>query len=302
MADPREPEGLSPEELEAETAEALPERAAMSTLSPAGVDPAAGTAEAVGDTVGETAGAVGDTAGTVGETAGGVGETAGGVVGGVGGTAGGVVGGAGETAGGVVGGVGSTLPDVGDTLDGLTGQSLLDLDVNVDGDLDAAAPINAGVAANANAALPIDAAVSANTLSPDGQSLASATQASGISQNIEADAIANATQDSSIEQGEQVEEPPTPGPTVPTGPASLLDLDANIDLGLDLAAPIDAAVAANANIAAPIDAAVSANTLSPGATSIASASQESVIVQNIEGSAEANADQNSSIEQGEETP
>ena len=213
-----------------------------------------------------------------------------------------MVGGVGDTAGGVVGGVGSTLPDVGDTLDGLTNQSLLDLDVNVDGDLDAAAPINAGVAANANAALPVDAAVSANTLSPGAQSLASADQASGISQNIEADAIANATQDSSIEQGEAVPDPVPPADTPTAGNGSLLDLDANIDLGLDLAAPIDAAVAANANIAAPIDAAVSANTLSPDATSIASASQESVIVQNIEGSAEANADQDSSIEQGEETP
>ena len=280
MADPREPEGLSPEELEAETAEALPERAAMSTLSPAGVDPAAGTAEAVGDTVGETAGTVGETTGTVGDTVGGVGDT----------------------AGGVVGGVGSTLPDVGDTVGDLTNQSLLDLDVNVDGDLDAAAPINAGVAANANAALPVDAAVSANTLSPGAQSLASADQASGISQNIEADAIANATQDSSIEQGEAVPDPVPPADAPAAGNGSLLDLDANIDLGLDLAAPIDAAVAANANIAAPIDAAVSANTLSPDATSIASASQESVIVQNIEGSAEANADQDSSIEQGEETP
>ena len=40
---------------------------------------------------------------------------------------------------------------------------------------------------------------------------------------------------------------------------SLLDLNVNLDLALDLAAPIDAAVAANANVAAPIDAAVAAN-------------------------------------------
>jgi hypothetical protein len=236
MADPREPQGLTPEELEAETAEALPERAAMSTL---GVDPTAGV---------------------------------------------------------------GAVDGVGETLDSLTDQSLLYLDVNVDGDLDAAAPINAGVAANANAALPIDAAVSANTLSPGAQSLASAEQASGISQNIEADAIANATQDSSLEQGEVADPPVPPDDGAAAGSGSLLDLDANVDLGLDVAAPIDAAVAANANIAAPIDAAVSANTLSPDATSIASASQESVIVQNIEGTAEANADQTSSIDQGEETP
>jgi hypothetical protein len=306
MADPREQEGLTPEELEAETAEALPERAAMSTLSPAGVDPAAGTAEAVGDTVGETTGTVGGAAGEVSgaipETVEPVGEALPGTVGEVGDTVDGV----GDTAGGVVGGVGSTLPGtvdgVGDTLDGLTDQSLLDLDVNVDGDLDAAAPINAGVAANANAALPVDAAVSANTLSPGAESLAVADQASGISQNIEADAIANATQDSTVEQGEQVPDPVPPAEEPTPGAGSLLDLDANVDLGLDLAAPIDAAVAANANIAAPIDAAVSANTLSPDATSVASASQESVIVQNIEGTAQADADQDSSIEQGEESP
>jgi hypothetical protein len=40
---------------------------------------------------------------------------------------------------------------------------------------------------------------------------------------------------------------------------SLLDIAADLNLDLNLAAPIDAAVAANANVAAPIDAAVSAN-------------------------------------------
>jgi len=39
---------------------------------------------------------------------------------------------------------------------------------------------------------------------------------------------------------------------------TILDLNADLDLALDLAAPIDAAVAANANVAAPIDAAVAA--------------------------------------------
>jgi hypothetical protein len=235
MTDAREPDGLSPEELEAESAEALPERAAMSTLDP-----------------------------------------------------------------GAIGGI--EVPDIDDTVDSITNQSLLDLDVNVDGDIDGAAPINAGVAANANAALPVDAAVSANTLSPGAQSLAAAEQASGISQNIDADAIANSTQDSTIGQGEVEEDAETPGPGTPADSgSSLLDLDANVDLGLDLAAPVDAAVAANVNLAAPIDAAVSANTLSPDATSVASASQESVIVQNIEGSAQADADQTSTIEQGEES-
>src|SRR5215216_4616525 len=114
MDDHREPDGLSPEELESETAEALPERAAMSTLSPAGIDPVSGTTEAVGDTVGETTGTVGDTAGTAGDTVG--------------------------TVGGVVGSAGDT---VGDVVDSLGDQSLLDLDVDLDADLDAAAPISA---------------------------------------------------------------------------------------------------------------------------------------------------------------
>ena len=48
---------LTPEELAAETAEALPERAAMSTLSVSGLDAAAGTVEAVSDGVSETAAA-----------------------------------------------------------------------------------------------------------------------------------------------------------------------------------------------------------------------------------------------------
>ena len=45
---------------------------------------------------------------------------------------------------------------------------------------------------------------------------------------------------------------------------SLLDVNANVDLGLDLAAPVDLAAAANLNVAAPIEAAASANLLSAG--------------------------------------
>jgi hypothetical protein len=90
-------------------------------------------------------------------------------------------------------------------------------------------------------------------------------------------------------------------PTAGLDPA-LLDLDVNVDAALDLAAPVNAAVAANANAALPIDAAVSANALSPGATSIASAEQTSVIGQSLDGTAIADSDQNSNIEQGETAP
>ena len=82
-------------------------------------------------------------------------------------------------------------------------------------------------------------------------------------------------------------------------PDSLLDLDVNLDLDADVAAPIDAAIAANANVAAPIDAAVSANVLSPGAVSLASATQDSTIVQDLDGVAEANANQDATIGQGD---
>jgi len=54
---------------------------------------------------------------------------------------------------------------------------------------------------------------------------------------------------------------------------SLLDLALNLDLALDLAAPVDAAVAANANVAAPIDAAVAANIGSVGSEATAVAAQ-----------------------------
>ena len=46
--------GLTPAELEAETAEALPERQAMSTVSVSSIDAATGTAEAVSDGMTDT--------------------------------------------------------------------------------------------------------------------------------------------------------------------------------------------------------------------------------------------------------
>ena len=78
---------------------------------------------------------------------------------------------------------------------------------------------------------------------------------------------------------------------------SLLDVNADLDLALDLAAPVDAAVAANANVAAPIDAAVSANALSPDATSVAVADQDSLIAQSLDGEATATAVQDAAVDQ-----
>jgi hypothetical protein len=78
---------------------------------------------------------------------------------------------------------------------------------------------------------------------------------------------------------------------------SLLDLQANLDLALDLAAPVDAAVAANANVAAPIDAAVSANILSVNSDATAVADQDSIIIQDLDGVATATADQDAIVQQ-----
>ena len=77
----------------------------------------------------------------------------------------------------------------------------------------------------------------------------------------------------------------------------LLNVDVNAALDADLAAPIAGAVAANANVAAPIDAAVAANVGSIGSEATAVADQDVVIQQNIDGDAEATADQESDITQ-----
>lgn len=80
---------------------------------------------------------------------------------------------------------------------------------------------------------------------------------------------------------------------------SLLDVNADLDLTLDVAAPIDAAVAANANVAAPIDAAVAANALSFDSTATAVADQGVIIEQTLEGEAIADATQDATIDQAE---
>ena len=78
---------------------------------------------------------------------------------------------------------------------------------------------------------------------------------------------------------------------------SLLDVNANVDLGLDLAAPVDLAAAANLNVAAPIEAAASANVLSPGSEALGIAHQQGSIEQGISGSATADAPQHASVAQ-----
>lgn len=208
--------------------------------------------------------------------------------------------------------------------------SLLDLNANLDLALDAAAPIDLAVGANANIAAPIDAAVSANVLSPLAVSEAGGTQAAEIHQGIVGNATATAPQDSSIAQGDPGAGTATAEPAATTGDAAtagaastlpstgdvtgttsdavgslsdgnLLNVNVNLNGDLHLAAPIDGAVAANANAAAPIDASVSANIGSPGAESVAIANQEALIDQSITGDASATANQVSGIDQGPTT-
>jgi hypothetical protein len=78
---------------------------------------------------------------------------------------------------------------------------------------------------------------------------------------------------------------------------SILDLNADINLAIDAAAPIDLAVAANANVAAPIDAAVGANVGSVNSDAVAVSQQDAIINQDITGTAEANSNQSSDIGQ-----
>jgi hypothetical protein len=189
--------------------------------------------------------------------------------------------------------------------------SLLDLNADLDIALDAAAPIDLAVAANANVAAPIDAAVGANVLSSGSTAQALADQGVLIDQGITGEAVATAPQDSTIDQSDDtVGTEPAPEPAaaatevgaVPTDPAGvldgdLLDVDVNLAADLDLASPIAGAVAANANVAAPIDAAVAANVGSIDSQATAIAQQDAIITQDIDANAEATADQQSNVTQ-----
>ncbi len=167
--------------------------------------------------------------------------------------------------------------------------SILDLNADLDLAIDAASPIDLGVAANANVAAPIDAAVGANILSVGSTAQALSDQGVIINQSIEADAVANAQQDSTLEQGASpdgagtdtdgtatgttgdgvtaAETLPETGGTVPDTGDALPDTgttlpDAGATVG-DLAdgdlRNVDVDLAADANIAAPINGAIAAN-------------------------------------------
>lgn len=182
--------------------------------------------------------------------------------------------------------------------------SLLDLNVDLDLGLDLAAPIDLAVAANANIAAPVDAAASANILSTLSTAAAAATQDVVVDQRIAGEAIADAPQTAALDQGDDVLEPaptepvPTESTTSSFTDGNLLNVDVDLALDADIAAPIAGAVAANANVAAPIDAAVSANIGSVGSEAVAVADQSAVLTQDLDGVvADATADQDATITQ-----
>ena len=185
--------------------------------------------------------------------------------------------------------------------------SLLDLNLDLYLGLDLAAPIDLAVAANANVAAPIDAAVSANVLSTMSEATSLADQDVLIDQGISGEAIADAPQTSVLDQADDVAAPVEPAPIDVVGdPAdlasladgNLLNVDVDLALDADIAAPIAGAVAANANVAAPIDAAVAANIGSIDSDAVAVADQDAIIVQDLDDVvAEATAAQDSTITQ-----
>jgi hypothetical protein len=195
--------------------------------------------------------------------------------------------------------------------------SILDLNADVDVALDAASPIDLSAAANLNVAAPIDAAAGANVLSYGSGAQAGVDQGAAITQTLDADAYATSNQVSGIDQGgmDAVDEPAPvddgtsdtdgTGSTADTGTAAMLDgnllnVNVNVDLDADLAAPISGAVAANANVAAPINAGVAANIGSVDSDAISVAEQDAIINQSITGEAVAESNQDSTISQGDD--
>ena len=95
-----------------------------------------------------------------------------------------------------------TDTSVDTSADGLLDGNLLNVNVNVDLDADLAAPISGAVAANANVAAPINAGVSANIGSIDSDAISVAEQDAIIKQTVIGEAVADADQDSTISQGD----------------------------------------------------------------------------------------------------
>jgi hypothetical protein len=80
---------------------------------------------------------------------------------------------------------------------------------------------------------------------------------------------------------------------------SILDLNVDVDVFLDVASPIDLAVAAQLNVAAPIDAAAAANVLTDTSEAGAMVDQTAQVNQNLWADATATALQDSAIDQSD---
>ena len=166
---------------------------AGTTAAPAGTlaDGAAldGTADATGSATGAVDGAVDGTTDAVGDAT--SGDLGGAVDGATDGATGAV-----DDATGAVDGVTGATGDLGSLADG----NLLDVNIDLNGDANLAAPVNGAVAANANVAAPIDAALAANIGSVDSDAVAVAQQDVIINQGIDGEANATADQTSDIDQ------------------------------------------------------------------------------------------------------
>jgi hypothetical protein len=191
--------------------------------------------------------------------------------------------------------------------------SILDLNVDVDVFIDAAAPIDLSAAAQLNVAAPIDAAASANVLSNGSTAVSEVNQTATLDQILAGSATATAGQVSVIDQSDEADgdpeptDPPDDGGTVEVGDLAtlsgpLLNVDVNVDLDTDLAAPIAGAVAANANVAAPISASVAANVLSENSIASAVSNQDAQISQQLYGDSVATSTQDATIAQGTSQP
>jgi hypothetical protein len=190
--------------------------------------------------------------------------------------------------------------------------SILDLNVDVDVFIDAASPIDLAAAAQLNVAAPLDASAAANVLSQNSGAQAENIQDVSIDQVLLGDAYAASDQASDISQADEADVDPVPPPadnggTVEMGQPGtlegpLLNVNVDVDLDADLAAPIAGAVAANANVAAPISASVAANVGSIDSDAIAFTHQDAVVTQHLEGTASANAMQDSAVDQGTSQP
>jgi hypothetical protein len=202
------------------------------------------------------------------------------------------------------------------------------IDLAIAGNLNVAAPIDAAVSANVLSVGSQAAAQGTQAVMIDqfisGEALATATQDAGIAQGADGGDAAEAagtstaadvgsTVDDTVDDvGDTVDDAVDTASSVIEGASGtltdvsagdlleggLLNVDVNVNLDADLAAPIAGAVALNANIAAPIDAAAAANVASIDSEAIAVTNQTAIITQHLDGvTAEAVADQTADVDQ-----